>query len=435
MKLKLKDGSLELPEGKKQASRFIADMFYNSGYLEDEGVKVEWSDMYRNLSAKHRDTVTAPDIRPLLQSSMEILIREPVEPLSIITGLYTRIQAKGLNTQVLAGAIGAVEAADIAELGTYPEVMFQLGGAMQTAYVGKSGIAASFSDEALMYSTWDIMAMNMRQMGAALVRHKERKAVAFLRSLGLELFNNASPSTSVFGVTTGRGMDMAANGSLIMDDLFQGMAHMAEEGFQPDIILMNPLFFYLFVQDPVLRSMMLAHGGGDWFRPWNGQPGPLDPWSNGSMGARGPSLGNKINRGSSSPGGGTATGITGREHGMTSAAPLPAPYFPWSMKVVVSPFVPFNPETLLGDIYLLSSGNVGYHLVDEDPVTVEWRDENVDMVKMKIRERNGFAVAYEGQGVGVIKNVKLVRNRFDGTVRAHTLDVDAEIAPDAVISL
>lgn len=435
MKLKLRDGSLDLPENKRQAARYVADMFLNSGRVADEDIQVDWEDMYRNISLKHTDATTAPDIRPLLQSSLEILIREPVEPLMVITGLYNRVQARGLNTQVLAGAMGSVTAEDIPEHGTYPEVMFQIGGAMQTAYIGKSGIAASFTDEALLYSTWDIMALNMRLMGAALVRHKEQKAVSFLKTLGTELYNNASPSTSLFGVCTGRGLDMAANGSLRMDDLFKAMAHMAEEGFQPDVMLINPLFFYSFIQDPVMRTMMLAHGGGAWFRPWNGQEGPLDPWSNGGMGSQGPSLGNRIARGSSSPGGGAATGIAGREHGMTAAPPLPAPYFPWPMQVVVSPFVPFDPESLLGDVYLLSSGNVGFHLVDEDPVTVEWRDENVDVVKMKIRERYGFAVAHEGQGVGVLKNVKLARNYWDGVVRAHTMDVDAEIAADATIAL
>ena len=437
MELQLKDGELVLPDKPKAAARIVADIIKNSGYYAEEDRQIDWQDMYnRNFSGMSmKDATTAPDIRPLLQSSLEVIIREPVQPLITITGLYNRVKAQGLQTQVLAGAMGAVTADDIPEHGTYPEVMFQIGGAMQTAHIGKAGLAASFTDEALRYSTWDIMALNLRQMGNALVRHKEQKAVSFLQLLGTELYNNASPATSIFGVTTGRGLDMAANGSLIMDDLFRGMAHMAEEGFHPDIILMNPLFFYLFMQDPILRTMMLQHGGGDWFSTWNGQAGPMDPWSNGGMGARGPSLGNVITRGGNSPGGGTATGIAGREHGMTAEAPIPTGYFPWGMRVIVSPFVPFDPETQLGDIYLLSSGNVGFHLVDEDAVTVEWRDENVDVVKMKVRERYGFAVSHEGQGVGVFKNVKLARNYFDGTVSAQTMEVDSEIAPDAVIAL
>jgi|14BtaG_2_1085337.scaffolds.fasta_scaffold01232_4 hypothetical protein len=433
MKFTLRDGNaVDLPSTPKAATRYVADLFRNQGRNEDEGVEMEWEDMYKYLSPRHTDVVAAPDIRPLLQSSMEVLIREPVEPLMVITGLFNRVQAKGLSTQVLAGAVGAVYAQDIPEHGTYPEVMFQLGGALQTAWIGKSGLAASFTDEALRYSTWDIMAMNLRLMGAALVRHKEQKAVSFLRSLGTELYNNSSPTTSMFGVTTGRGLDMQANGSLTTDDLFKAMAHMAEEGFQPDVLLLNPLFFYQFLQDPVLRNMLLAHGGGSYFERWSGQAGPLDPWSNGSMGAQGPSLGNKLNA-SGNAAGETATGIAGREHGMTAVGNLPPAYFPWPFRVMVSPLVPFDASSQLGDIYLLSSGNVGFHLVDEDLTQVEWRDENVDVVKVKLRERYGFAVAHEGQGVGVMKNVKLARNYWDGTVTAQTMDVDSEIAADASV--
>ena len=131
MELKLKDGTLALPDNKKRASRFLADMFYNSGYVEDEDIKVDWADAYKNF--RNTDVVAAPDIRPLLQSSLEIIIREPVEPLLKITGLFNRVEARGLNTQVLAGALGAVTAYDIPEHGTYPEVMFQIGGGLQTA--------------------------------------------------------------------------------------------------------------------------------------------------------------------------------------------------------------------------------------------------------------------------------------------------------------
>lgn len=434
MDLKLQDGSsLPLPSNEKAAVRYLADIFQNKGRVEDSDVQVTWQDYYRYL-APQTDAVGAPDIRPLLSQSMEIILREPLQPIMNITPLFTRVQARGLETKVLAGAIGAVTAQDIPEHGTYPEVNFQIGGALRTAYIGKSGLAVSFTDEALRYSTWDIMGINVRRMQEALMRHKEGKAVAFLRSLGTELFNNASPTTSMFGVCTGRGLDMAANGSITMDDLFKGMAHMDEEGFAPDVMLMNPLFFYLFIQDPVMRNMMLAHGGGSYFERYQGNPGPLDPWSNGSMGAMGPSRGNRVNA-IGNAAGATPTGVAGREHGMTSAPPIPTSYFPWPFRIVVSPLVPFDPVSGLGDIYLLKSGDVGFHLVDEEMQSFEWRDHNVDVVKMKMRERYGFAVANEGQAVGVYKNVKLARNYWDGTVRAATMDVDSEIAPTANISL
>ena len=73
-------------------------------------------------------------------------------------------------------------------------------------------------------------------------------------------------------------------------------------------------------------------------------------------------------------------------------------------------------------------------MVDEDPTQVEWRDEAVDTVKVKIRERYGFAVAHEGQGVGVLKHVKLGRNYWDGTIVASHTSGLSEIAPDTDLS-
>jgi hypothetical protein len=413
MEIKFNDGTeLILPSNKKHAARYMADMIANRGYLPDSEERVSWENVANVLSPKNRDAISSSEITPLLQESMEILIREPVEPRMVITPLFTRVQAKGLNTQILAGAMGAVYAGDVQESGTYPEVNFQMGGAVSTAFIGKSGIAASFTDEALRYSTFDIMAKNLELMGNALVRHKEQKAVAFLKQLGTTLFDNLNPAQSIYGVTTGRGLvanKLIGNGSLTMENLMRAMAHMSEEGFTPDTLLMHPLFYYTFVQDPVLRTMMLAHGGGSIFNPYTGDPGPRDPYSNGAMGSRGPSTGQQ----------------------MTSAPRLPG-YFPFNFQIIVSPLCPYDPETETGDIFLLSSGNVGFHLVDEDATTVEWRDETTETVKVKIRERYGFAVAHEGQGVGVFKNVFAKQNYFDGHVPAQSQTV-AEIDPNTAI--
>ena len=433
MNLKLVDGrELALPSGEDAAARYIADMFVNRGQLPDSDEKVSWNTFAQTISPRNNDLVRSSEITPLLQKSMEILIREPVEPSMVVTGLFNRVQAQGLSTQVLAGAMGAVYASDIQEHGTYPEVNFQIGGAVSTAWIGKCGIAASFTDEALRYSTWDIMATNLRLMGNALVRHKEQKAVSFLKGLGTSLFDNETPATSLFGVTTGRGLDLTANASLSMDNLVRGMAHMSEEGFPADTLLMHPLFYYAFLQDPVLRAMMLSHGGGAYFNPWNGNPGPRAPWANGPMGGMGPSSGQAITPGGNAASA-TATGLAGRSNTANSAPVLPG-YFPFGFRVLVSPLCPFDAERNTGDIFLLSSGNVGFYLVDEEPSTVEWRDESVEVVKMKIRERYGFAVAHEGQGVGVLKNVKVAPNLWDGTVQAHEDAVGAISATEDLTS-
>jgi hypothetical protein len=430
MELKLIDGTeLTLPSNRKAAARYLANVIRNNGHLPDSDTQISWAAFAETISPKNKDLVRTSEITPLLQESMEILIREPVEPNMVITPLFSRVMAKGLNTQILAGAMGAVYAGDVQEHGTYPEVNFQMGGAVSTAHIGKSGIAASFTDEALRYSTYDIMAKNLELMGNALVRHKEQKAVQFLKQLGTTLFDNLNPARSVYGVTTGRGLNangdaLEANGSLTMENLMRAMAHMSEEGFTPNVLLMHPLFYYTFIQDPVLKNMMLAHGGGSIFNPYSGDPGPMAPYSNGSMGSRGPSMGTRVNnpRGQGTSGQGSngesMTSVLERSQQMTSAPKLPS-YFPFGFQIIVSPLCPYDPETETGDIFLLSSGNVGFHLVDEEPQTVEWRDENTETVKIKIRERYGFAVAHEGQGVGVLRNIKRAENMWDGTARVQ----------------
>ena len=438
MAIKFTDGTeLTLPKSTKNAARYLADMIRNRGELPDRDEKVSWEAFAEVISPKNRDAISSSEITPLLQESMEILIREPVEPMMTITPLFDRVAAKGLNTQILAGAMGAVYAGDVQESGTYPEVNFQMGGAVSTAFIGKSGIAASFTDEALRYSTFDIMSKNLQLMGAAMVRHKEQKAVAFLKQLGTTLFDNLNPAQSIYGVLTGRGLvedavnggsKLSANGSMTMENLMRAMAHMSEEGFTPNVMLMHPLFYYTFVQDPVMRTMMLAHGGGSIFNPYTGNPGPLAPYSNGAMGSRGPSMGTKVvnPRGTGTAGGdpaGAVTGVLERSQEMTSAPKIPS-YFPFSFNIIVSPLCPYDPETETGDIFLLSSGNVGFHLVDEEATTVEWRDENTETVKIKIRERYGFAVAHEGQGIGVFRNVKRAENMWDGSVDARPGDID-----------
>jgi hypothetical protein len=426
MNLKLADGrSIDLPSNEDSAARYVADIILNRGHLPDSDERIEWSTFAETISPKNTDLVRSSEITPLLQQATEIIIREPVEPNMVITGLYDRVQAQGMNTQILAGAMGAVYAQDIQEHGQYPEVNFQVGGAVSTAYIGKCGIAAAFTDEALRYSTWDIMAMNLRLMGQALVRHKEQKAASFLKALGTTLYDNANPSQSLFGVTSGRDGALAGNGSMTMDDLMRAFAHMSQEGFTPNILLVHPLQFYSFVQDPVLRDMMLAHGGGAWFNPYQGNPGPRDPYSNGRMGAMGPTTGRTL----VPPGspGGTPTRETGYSQQATSVPNLP-PYMPFNFQVIASPLVPFDVDQNMGDVFLLSGGNVGFHLVDEEAQTVEWRDENVDVTKVKIRERYGFAVKHEGQGVGVFRNVKTDRNYWNGQVNA-TLDASSATIP------
>jgi hypothetical protein len=99
MSFKLTDGrELVLPSNEDAAARYIADMFASRGQLPDSDEKVKWSTFAETISPRNTDLVRSSEITPLLQKSMEIMIREPVEPSMVVTGLFNRVQAFGLNT-------------------------------------------------------------------------------------------------------------------------------------------------------------------------------------------------------------------------------------------------------------------------------------------------------------------------------------------------
>lgn len=430
--IKFADGrELEVPDMDERGARYLADTWINSGRTP-QGERIPWASMASTLSPKNKDLVTTTEVKALLAKSTEMIVREPIEPLLSITGLFNRIPSQGLKTEILLGAIGAVNAGEVDELGTYPEVNFDLGGGIQVAHIGKSGIAASFSDEALRYTTWDIMAINLRLMAAAVARYTEFKSVHTLRSMGTTLFDNAVPTSSLFGVTTGRAMGGSANGTLTMDDLMQGYTYMVETGFTPDTLVMSPQMYFMWVRDPILRHLFLQGSGNIFFATWSGNPGTRASWSNGMLGGRGPSNGQSLIPGSAASGE-TASGITEYSNQANSSPVVPG-YFPFPLRIIVSPMIPYDPSTKLGDIYLLASGLVGFHLIDEEQTTIEWRNEDIEATKVKIRQRDAFAVGWDGMGIGVFRNVKNAQNFYHGhvqlqqTVSGTLTEIDSDTA-------
>lgn len=429
---------LALPEG-RAAGRYIKDLIFNNGTLPDSNGDdaLDWKEFYPVLLRSEKeaqDLISLPNVSQTLSTTVEMIMSEPVMPISNIPLFFNEIRTQHLTTQIMIGAIGFhAEADDVPEQGNYPEVDFTFGGGMQVSTVGKAGIQIAFTEEALKYSSWDLFGMNMRAMRNALWRHKAFKGINFMLSLGVTLFDNLNPTNSLYGILKGRGMDGAANGSLDSDSLLKAIAHMHQEGYLPDTLLVSPMHFYTWIQDPVLRTLFVNGNGGSYFNMYSGNPGPLAPFSNGSIGKLGEFLGNRITP-YGSPSGAEATGIGGREHGMTATFNLPG-YFPVTLKIVVDPSVPFDAERNLGHMILVSSGNVGAIFIDEDVKEIQWEDISRERKMMRLRERYAYGVFNEGQAIGILKNIPAVPNYFPGVINYTSLEVLEEIDADASLSL
>ena len=223
-----------------------------------------------------------------------------------------------------------------------------------------------------------------------------------ISSLGETVFDNATPASSVFGITTGRGLTGSANGSLTVDDLFDAYTHLVSKGYSPDTLLMHPLTWNMFMRDPIMRMTMLNSGGGTYFATYNGSFSNTNPWGSQPANGIGMGSGTMINPNYSE--------VENYSQNLTSAPVLPS-YFPFPLRIVVSPFVTHDPIRDLTEIYLFESGELGVILQDEELTSQQWEDPARDIQKIKFRERYNLMIKNEGQAVATFANIKVIANQ------------------------
>ena len=374
-----------------------------------------------------KDALSVPNAPMMFPKVIQNIVREAIEPLLVGTSLLQRIDYNYGQT-ITFGATGGLVAMDLAEGQEYPEQTLQTGAGTVTATIGKSGIAVKVTEEMLRYSQFDIIGMHLRAAGRALARHKETKIFNLLRSQGTTIFDNKNPDAAKMGVTTGRDRSGAANGSVTMDDIFDAWALIVMQGFQPNTLIMHPLTWTMFVKDATMREFVLQNGGGSFFGTWTGNPmGGWPGWKPATQGGFGPSYGQHINP-ADNPAGLTTTPAGDQSQNLTGAPVLPSFAGPMGqLSIVVTPYVPFDTRKMLTDVYLCDRTELGFLIVDEDPVTQEFDDPRVEIKKIKIRERYALAMNNEGMAVGVLRNVKIAPNEI---VLPATATLDSSSIPD-----
>jgi len=104
--------------------------------------------------------------------------------------------------------------------------------------------------------------------------------------------------------------------------------------------------------------------------------------------------------------------INNRNYQNMHSAPILPSYLGLPFRILVSPFVNFDPESRLTDIMMFNSKNLGALIVDEDPHVKSWEDGQYNIMNMSIEESYGFGILNEGQAIAVAKNVKVRPNEF-----------------------
>lgn len=407
MSLKIEDAQFE-------------SMWRNSGLTAD-GSRIEMS-----------DALALPNTAAMLPKVMSGMVREAQEPLLVGTSLLQRINYTA-GIAITMPAIGAIVADDMAEEDEYPEGSPQTGGTTSQVTIGKVGTSFKVTQEMVRYNQFDMIGAMLRAAGRALARLKEQKIFNMIRNMGVRVFDNLQPSSSMYGVTHGRDLSGAANGTLVADDIFDAWAHMMMSGYFADTIILHPLAWPMFIKDATLRAFMLQNGGGTIFGTYTGNARSSFP----SGVPQGPSSGQDIVPGGTTSGL-TPTSTAGYFPNALNSAPVLPGYMNIPLRIIVSPFMPFNAQRRLTDIFLCSSADLGALIVDEDVTVEEWVNPANDIKKVKMRERYAVALFEQGKGACVMRNVKVGANEVVLPAQA-TLPVDtsnlAVIAPGTPLSL
>ncbi len=409
--MRLNDGSQWGETEKKALARFDS-IFRNNGFDPETG---------KNLSMK--DAMDIPNAAFMIPRVLTTMVQEGHEPMLIGTSLLQRIDyVPGMQT--VFPAIDVLTAREVGDGMALPIFNVNIGGGQTFGVtVKRHGLALRIDKRFVEQSTYPWINWWMKLAGQALARHKEEFIFSFITGLGTLMYDNSTAARTtgaavqpVKGHTTGRNIKGQFNGSMTMDDIFDMYAQILMQGFVPDTLLVHPMTWLMWVKDPVLREFAIMSGGGSFFANWTGNAAAQAFAGQYNHRGLGPGLGQ--------PGqytGGTLTGgqqstVQGLPQTQTSAPQLPS-YLGMTFRILVSPFMRFDPVNKLTDILMFDSKNLGALIVDEDPHVTEWDEQLYNIRNIGIEESYGFGVLNEGQGIGVAKSIKVTPNEWNPVVR------------------
>lgn len=368
-------------------------------------------------SLAHKDALDVQNAGFLIPRALTQMVQEGIEPLLIGTSLLQRVDyVPGMQT--IFPAIEPLRAEEAGDGMDLPIYNINVAGASSFGVtVKRHGLRLKIAKRFVDESSYPWINFWLRLAGNALARHKEEYIFDFITQLGTLVFDNSTTSRTtgssvqpIKGVTTGRNYKGVFNGSMVVDDVFDMYATVLMNGFIPDTLLVHPMAWLMWVKDPVMREFAIQAGGGSFFAQWTGNAAAQgNQFYNYSGMGFGTGQTGQYTNGSLS--GGQTSTVQGLPQNQNSAPVLPG-YLGLPFRILVSPFIHFDPSTRTTDIMMFNSRNLGALIVDEDPHVKSWEDGQYNLMNMSIEETYGFGILNEGQAIAIARNVKVRPNEF-----------------------
>lgn len=411
----------------------LRDSFLNDGVVFDyENNVPKYNEEGEVMKVSLKDFVTVDDLRPLMKTVISTILVDTIQPaLLIIPNLATVIRTNGSNEVIQIKAIEDVEVGYVGKGGDYPEthLAFDNIGDAVASRTRKVGAKLIVDQEVVKADQYGIIAVWLSAAGKALARFKETEALRVIQTYGTTVFDNANPTDSEFGTTSGLSAQLTRNGTFTVEDLHRMYAYLWQRGFKGDTIIINPLMWQVLAMDPlmgqnILKGNVLAY--------------PQIPTGTRAKGFADPFKG----KGAVMTGTGTKEGSSAWVNAITPVGnfyEVSVNYAPTPIKVLVSHYVPYDEinvtegsvtvKKFVTDIIMADSSKGLILYQSEDPNTKEGFIDMNETYWLRVQEKYGFGVWAQGKGLIIAKHVVVDKNYNFTTVNQQSLQPINPAAP------
>ena len=330
-----------------------------------------------------KEALYTTDVTQLIPNVITGKLREAAEPQYLGTNFFTKITAQGGSTTVyVIPVIGEVVAKEVGEGTRYQEDavdMNTIENSTLEVRVKKIGSRVSITEEAIADSSWDILGINVSKMGKAMARYKEEWIFNTFSDNGHIVFDNELRTANPEAGTTGLGIDGSFNDTLSVEDFLDLALTLMSNGFNPTDVIMHPLTWVVFARNTMLgNGMSFGAFSGNNVSPWGtiqGTNGPFGLANNGD--------GQKL---------------VMKPEEVQYRLPMP-------LTMNFSPFVKFDKQHKLFDMYCLDRSEVGVIVQADELTTDSWTDPERDLRNLKCKERYGIGILNNGRAITVARNL------------------------------
>lgn len=353
-----------------------------------------------------REMITSTDVVSLIPQVIQGQIMEAADPEYLAVNFFKKVQAPQGSVVVVVPSIGELSVKEMGEGMTYNEDAPDMN-TLERSYIEinikKFGLKISITEEAMSNYTWDIYNLSLRQMGRAFARNKEERCMDTWTKHGHVVFDNALRAQNPAAGTTGLGEDGTPNNTLSVEDFLDIMLVAMAHHHTPTDCIMHPLVWTVFARNAMIGAgLTFGALGGQNVSPFGATQG--------------------------------TPGFAGMQNNMGPQKFILSPDMvqnricaPITMNF--SPFVHFDKEKKLFDMYILDRNDVGVIAQASEIKIDNWTDPERDVMSLKANERYGVGMIANDTGVGsgvyVARNISVAPS-YPKTLPIHVIADEAK---------